>query len=103
MTRRQLVLSAEQRQELDHLRTHAPRAYLRERASALLKIAQGQTAAQVARTGLLHPWDPDSVYGWLDRYQAEGSSGLTIRAGRGRKPAFSPPVRHPDAGASGSA
>jgi transposase len=47
----------------------------------------------VARTGLLRPRQPDTVYAWLDRYRAEGIAGLTIRPGRGRKPAFSPSLR----------
>ena len=64
--------------------------YQRERAGALVKIADGACAAEVARTGLLRPRQPDTVYRWLDRYQAEGIAGLRIRPGRGRKPAFSP-------------
>jgi transposase len=30
----------------------------------------------VARSGLLKPRDPDTVYAWLGRYQAEGTAGL---------------------------
>jgi transposase len=37
---------------------------------------------------LLRPHKPDTLYRWLDRYDAEGVAGLVIRAGRGRKPAF---------------
>ena len=87
-----LDLSLVQRTELEGLRDTAPKPYLRERAAALLKIADGAFAAQVARQGLLRPRDPDTVYAWLDRYQREGLAGLHVRPGRGRKPAFSPPV-----------
>ncbi len=87
-----LALSDDQRRELLDLRDHAPEPYLRERAAALLMIAVGLPAAVVARQGLLRPRKPDTVYAWLDRYQAEGSAGLRVRPGRGRKPAFSPSV-----------
>jgi transposase len=90
MPHRQLVLSETERQELIELRDHARLAYLRERAAALLKIAEGMPAAQVARQGLLRPRRPDTVYGWLNRYQATGCAGMKVHAGRGRKPAFSP-------------
>ena len=90
MSRRQLVLNDAQRTDLDSLRDHGRPAYLRERAAALLKVAAGIPAAWVARDGLLRPREPMTVYEWLNRYQAEGIVGLTIRPGRGRKPAFSP-------------
>lgn len=86
-----LTLTAEQQRELEATRDHHAHAYMRERAAAILKIAQGQSAHRVALTGLLKPRDPDSVYGWLRRYQAEGVSGLLIRAGRGRKRQYFPP------------
>src|SRR5712692_3368543 len=78
-----------------------PKPYRRERATALLKIAAGQPAAVVARSGLLRPRDPDTVYSWLDRYEQDGLAGLTIAPGRGRQPAFfSPAVQHAGGGAS---
>ena len=90
MPRRQLVLSETERQQLVHLRDYARQPYLRERSAALLKIADGMPAALVARQGLLRPRDPDTVYAWLDRYQATGGAGMKVQPGRGRKPAFSP-------------
>lgn len=90
---RRLALSSAQRTELETLRDSAPQPYLRERAAALLKIADGMPAAHVARSGLLRSRDPDTIYAWLDRYQREGVAGLTVRPGRGRKPAFFPPDR----------
>lgn len=88
--RRTVTLTAAERQELEHLRDHAPKPYLRERAAAIIKVANGEVAAQVARTGLLRPHEPDTVYSWLDRFAADGGAGLWMRPGRGRKPAFSP-------------
>jgi hypothetical protein len=74
--RRTLELKTQQRQELAEYRDHDPRPYLRERCGALLKIAAGATAHAVARQGLLKPRDPDTRYGWLRMYEAEGVSGL---------------------------
>lgn len=87
-----LNLTAEQKDELEFLRDHDPHPYLRERAAAILKIAAGQSGLQVATNGLLKPHDPDTIYAWVERYRTEGVAGLTIRCGRGRKPAFFPSV-----------
>jgi transposase len=87
---RRLILTDEQRHALARRRDTAPKAYLRERAAALLKIAAGMPAAAVARHGLLRPRQPDTVYLWLTRFESEGIAGLSLRPGRGRKPAFSP-------------
>lgn len=72
------------------MRDHAEKPYLRERASALIQIAEGASGHWVARHGLLKERDPDTIYSWLDRYEAESIDGLTIRDGRGRKPAYEP-------------
>ncbi len=74
--RRTLALTPEQRQALLHHRDHDPRPYVRERCAALLKVADGQAPHAVARGGLLRPRDPDTVYAWLDRYQASGLAGV---------------------------
>jgi hypothetical protein len=103
MPRRTQTLTAAERAALVALRDHAARPYERERAAALLKIADGMTPAAVARSGLLRPRKPDTVYAWLNRYLAEGIAGVTIRPGRGRKPAFSPPLRRSGSGADGAA
>jgi hypothetical protein len=76
LARRTIRLTEEQRQELLQLRDHDPRPYVRERAAAILKIAAGQSPHQVATSGLLKPRDPDTVYAWLGRYEAEGAAGL---------------------------
>jgi len=71
-----LVLTAGQRRQLAAHRDHDPRPYVRERCAAVLKVADGGSAHAVARYGLLRPRDPDTVYGWLDLYQAGGIGGL---------------------------
>jgi hypothetical protein len=87
-----IELTSEQRSELETVRDHHQLPYLRERAAAILKIADGYSGRETARERLLKAHWPDTVYEWFHRYQAEGVSGLQIRAGRGRKPAFSPGV-----------
>ena len=81
---RTLELSPTQRAELEQTRAHDRRAYLRERAAALLKIADGQSVRAVALAGLLRRRKPDTVYLWLNRYQADGLPGLLHHARRPR-------------------
>ena len=64
---RTLELSEAQRAELRRTRDQDPRPYLRERAAALLKIADGAKAAVVARQLLLRRRQPDTIYAWQDR------------------------------------
>jgi transposase len=85
-----IKLTPEQRLELEKVRDHHEKGYIRERAAAILKIGAGMSGRQVALQGLLKERDPDSVYSWFHRYQAEGVTGLRNKSGRGRKPAFSP-------------
>ena len=87
-----LHVSPEQRQELEEMRDRTPLPYMRERAAALLKIADGMPPLEVANHGLLRQRDSDTIYRWLARYRLEGVDGLGIRSGRGRKPAFFPSV-----------
>jgi len=91
--RLELQLSDEQRAELVALRDHHPKAYMRERAAAVLKVAGGMSIRGVACSGLLRRRHAETVCIWLQRYRTEGPAGLEIRKGRGRKPAFSPPLR----------
>ena len=83
-------LTKAQRQELESIRDTHPKPYLRERASAILQIADGRSGRDVALHGLLKRRDPDMVYSWVKRWRAEGVAGLRIRPGGGRPPAFSP-------------
>lgn len=85
-----ITLADAQRAELEDVRGHHPLPYTRERAAAILKIADGVSGREAGRHRLLRPHWPDTIYEWVRRYQAEGVAGLKIRPGRGRKPAFSP-------------
>ena len=75
-SRRMLRLKTREQRELEHYRDHDARPYVRERCSALLRIAAGETARAVARHGVLKPRDPDTLYGWLQVYEEEGVAGL---------------------------
>jgi len=74
--RRTLTLQSKQRKRLVWHRNHDPKPYIRERCAAILKIADGHPPHAVALSGLLKPRDPDTVYGWLDIYEADGFEGL---------------------------
>lgn len=83
-------LSDAQREELETTRDQHPKAYLRERAAVILKVAEGQSVRQVAEQGLLRRHEPETVSKWVDRYEQAGIEGLKVKPGRGRKPVFSP-------------
>jgi hypothetical protein len=93
-----LVLTAEQRTALERHRDTAPKPHERERAAALLKVADGSSPAQVAGEGLLRRRKRTTVYTWVRRFRQEGWAALVIRPGRGRKPAFSPGLPATDPG-----
>lgn len=88
--RRYFTPTADEIAELEKVRDHHRKPYMREKAGALVKIALGQTPRAVALHGLLKPRKPDTIYAWLDTYESEGLKGLCVKKGRGRKPAYSP-------------
>lgn len=90
MRKRTLTLDDEVRLALQEMRDHHPTPYLRERAGALLKIADGKSAHAVARNGLLKRRKADTVYAWLNAYQQHGLAGLYQKPRRQRG---SPPPR----------
>ena len=68
-----LELTESEIQALVALRDKGEPSYLRERATALLKIHEGFSPHEVARRGLLKNRDPDTVYAWLRRYREHGA------------------------------
>ena len=88
MKQRTFTLDDEQRLALEQMRDRHPVPYLRERAAALLKVADGMSPHAVARHGLLKPRRPDTVYAWLNAYEQDGLAGLVQKPRRRR--AFSP-------------
>jgi transposase len=87
------ILSEEEVSQLTETCNCAKKAYLRERASAILKLAKSLTTEQIAGSGLLRPRARQTVAIWFHRFQSDGLKGLEIKAGRGRHPAFSPSVK----------
>ena len=77
--RRRLTLTDEERQALIEHRDYDAHPQVRERCAAMLKIAEGKSPHWVARQGLLKERDPDTVYNWMNIYQAEGLAGLVAR------------------------
>jgi len=88
--RRTLSLVDEQRIELEQVRDHHEKGHMREKAAILLKIADGMSPHAASLRGGLKTHHPDTIYKWLDWYEAEGICRLEVQPGRGRKPAFSP-------------
>ena len=85
-----ITLTAPQRESLVWLRDHHARPYVRERAAAILKLSDGMPMIVLARAGLLRPRARQTIHRWVRRFLQEGEEGLLLKAGRGRKPAFSP-------------
>ena len=84
--RTRITLSAEQRAELVQIRSHHAKRYVRERAAAILQVADGKAVADVAQRGLIRHRQDETVSEWVQRYREQGIRGLEIQAGRGRKP-----------------
>jgi len=104
--RLQLSLSEQQRAELREARDHHPKPYIREQAAAILRVADGSSLRQTSSTGILKPRRRETLKDWVDRFLAAGIPGLLVKAGRGRKPAFSPsppiaPTGQPGAASDG--
>lgn len=92
--RTKVDLTPEQRTELKRAERRHPKPYIRECASGILKVAEGQSVRQVARQGLSRSRRPETVAEWIKRYLEGGLASLLVRSGRGRKPAFFPSARH---------
>lgn len=89
----QIFLTDIQFSELESAVVRHPKSYMRERASAILKLHSGISGVDIASKGLLRKRRKNTVYDWINRYKSEGLTGLEIKTGRGRKPSFSPCTR----------
>ncbi|SRR6266567_1094173 len=74
---RTIHLSTQQEQELTWVRDHHEKAYLRERAAAILKVAAGRSMVQVSLHGLYKPRQYETISRWITRYEQEGLAGAT--------------------------
>jgi hypothetical protein len=100
-TRRTLRLKTREQRELEYYRDHDARPYVRERCSALLKVATGEAPHAVACQGVLKPRDPDTLYGWLTAYEEEGVAGLVAHQHGGDRRRLLRGVRSRERGAVG--
>ncbi len=73
-----ICLMPEQQEQLEKIRDTHKNAYMRERAAAILKVAQGMSPRHVALNGLLKTRKPDTVYDWIERFLSEGITGLSL-------------------------
>ena len=85
-----LRLKEGEEQELTALLLTHPKAYVRERACALLKIHRGMSQKTVAKSGLLVPRREHTVGGWVSRFMKGGISSLEDAPRSGRKASFFP-------------
>lgn len=74
-----LRLTEVEQETLEQAVRHHPHPDARERAAALLRIAEGHSPHWVAQHALLRPRDPDSVYQWLRYYISGGIAALFSR------------------------
>lgn len=94
----ELALTDSQQHELERIVSTDQHPYMRERASALIKIASGHSGREVALNIGLKRRNEDTIYEWVHKYLSQGVLGLVAESGRGRKPAFS--ARHATAEAA---
>lgn len=100
---RELPLTDEQKDELVTVAKRHPKPYMRVKATALLLVNRGIPALVVGRDYLVPCRDADTMYSWMNKYEAGGVKALLIRKGRGRKPAFSPSAPNACSGQRGTA
>lgn len=95
-----LELNEAEMAELGHLVRRGEPAYVRERASLLLKLHTTGGLRNVGRSGGLRQHNAQTLRRYVDRYKAQGAKGLLIAKGRGRHRRIFPP--QPGAGPSRS-
>ena len=79
-----LILNKRERKTLTHIRDNDKKPHRRERAAALLKVADGMSPHAVALSGLLQPRDPDTVYAWVVAFAQHGVKSLDHAPRRNR-------------------
>jgi len=78
-----MALTDEQVKELEHEAKHAPEAYVRMKALAVLGLHDGHSPTLICRILRV---SRQSIYQWQRRYERQGLAGLLMHEGRGRKP-----------------
>lgn len=87
--RYEIVLTAREKQKLEGWVKNPPSPYLRERARAILKVAQGETIQATAEKLRIRV-HRNAVSEWVQRFLVQRLEGLKIKRGRGRKAVFFP-------------
>ncbi|HZC77395.1 MAG TPA: hypothetical protein VE258_06570 [Ktedonobacterales bacterium] len=90
----QLSLTSVERAALLGARDHHAKAYLRERAAAIVRVADGWSARAVARSGCRKPRRVETVGRWVagsPPSAGTGSLGCWCRRDAGASPLFLPP------------
>jgi transposase len=82
-TKRYVKLTTEQQKELEHGHRHGKKAVFRERCHYLLLNGQGYEVQAIAK---IYGTTRQTVTAWLDRYEAQGITGLHTKKGQGAKP-----------------
>jgi len=82
-------LSDAERAKLEGWVKNPPKPHLRKRAWAILLVADGQPMYEVAEDYRVRV-HRTTVSEWVQRYQSNGITGLKVKPGQGRKPAFFP-------------
>ena len=83
MNLRTIELTSEQHKALKYGYENGKSTAYRKRCHLVLLKQEGRTSKDIGKIVGLHQV---SVNNWLDRYEAEGISGLKTKLGRGRKP-----------------
>lgn len=84
-----IELSEEERAKLESWMKNPPKPHFRQRARAILLVADGEPLYKVAEHSRIRK-DRKTVQRWVQRYLREGIEGLKTKKGQGRKGAFSP-------------
>lgn len=80
---KKLELSVADKEALEKGYRNGKKHPFRERCQMILLKSEGISAKEIGRIFNCHQ---KSVYGWVNRYLAEGIGGLETREGSGRKP-----------------
>ena len=84
-----IELSDKERGKLANWVKNPPKAYLRQRARAILLVADGEPLYKVASHSRIRK-HRKTITRWVQGYLSKGLEGLKVKPGQGRKPAFSP-------------
>ena len=77
-----VIIEDKQRQELEMTAKSDRTPLVRIKALAILSLAGGKTITEAA---MIFKTSRESLYKWVTAYRGEGTTGLRVKPGRGRK------------------